>query len=51
MEESELKKDASHLLAKFGMKMDMGVTEFGVVYLRLKFCQMCFLAKHNMKQY
>lgn len=46
-----MEKDASHLLAKFGMKMYMRVIKFGVAYLRLEFCQMFFSAKHNMKQY
>lgn len=46
-----IKKDASHLLAKFGMKMYMQVIKFGVGYSRWDFCQMFFSAKHDMKQY
>jgi len=49
--ESEIKKDASHLPVKFGMRMYVQVIKSGVAYLRLKVCQMFFSAKHHVKQY
>lgn len=51
MEESEIKKDASDLSVKFGIKIYMPVIKFVAVYLRLKLCHVFFSAKHNMKQY
>lgn len=46
MGESEIKKDASHLPVKFGMKMYVQVITFGVAYSRLKGCQM--FSQHHM---
>lgn len=42
-----IKKDASHLLAKFGTKMYMRVTKFGVGYWIWDFCQIFLSAKHD----